>query len=67
MIKPTKLGIALVESYAKLGFTLHLPELRAKMEAKMNEIARGQRVRESMVTETITEMEGILRQLQTKS
>jgi DNA topoisomerase-3 len=32
IFKPTKLGIALVETYRNMGTSLHLPNLRAEME-----------------------------------
>jgi DNA topoisomerase-3 len=38
---PTELGLALVETYERLGHDLPKPDLRAKMERMMNEIAKG--------------------------
>ncbi|CAK85874.1 unnamed protein product (macronuclear) [Paramecium tetraurelia] len=66
IIKPTKLGLALVESYEVLGFTLHKPHLRALMEQRMNEVAQGVKQKNEIVEATIKEMSGILQELQQK-
>ncbi|CAD8174816.1 unnamed protein product [Paramecium octaurelia] len=66
IIKPTKIGLALVESYEILGFTLHQPFLRAVMEQRMNEVALGKKEKSQIVQATINEMTIILKQLQEK-
>ncbi|CAD8086641.1 unnamed protein product [Paramecium sonneborni] len=66
IIKPTKIGLALVESYEILGFTLHQPFLRAVMEQRMNEVAQGKMEKSQIVQTTINEMTIILKQLQEK-
>ncbi len=38
---PTRLGLSLVEVYAKMGIDLYKPYLRAQMEADMKQIADG--------------------------
>jgi DNA topoisomerase-3 len=56
---PTALGISLVEVYASLGIELYKPYLRARMEADMKLIAEGQRPRQQIMDESITEMKKI--------
>jgi DNA topoisomerase IA len=41
MFTPTLLGRALCFAYEKLGLTLSKPDLRAKMERKMSNVAEG--------------------------
>ena len=40
-ILPHQLGYALVETYHQIGMTLHRPDIRAKMENDMTQIAEG--------------------------
>ena len=61
---PSTLGIALVKGVERLGLDLQKPHLRARMEADMKRIIDGQREREQVVTDTITQMRTIFLRLQ---
>ena len=45
---PTRLGLSLVEVYAKMGIELYKPYLRAQMEADMKSIAEGEKTKEEI-------------------
>eukprot|EP00019_Armaparvus_languidus_P011055 CAMPEP_0168587318 /NCGR_PEP_ID=MMETSP0420-20121227/4809_1 /TAXON_ID=498008 /ORGANISM="Pessonella sp." /LENGTH=639 /DNA_ID=CAMNT_0008622579 /DNA_START=211 /DNA_END=2128 /DNA_ORIENTATION=+ len=47
---PTALGAALVDGYDRIGYELSKPNLRAKMEADMVEIARGTKAKDDRDT-----------------
>jgi len=57
--KPTPLGLALVQAYEKMGTSLHNPELRAKMEAGMGEIANRTKDKESVIQECLADMKAV--------
>lgn len=59
MFTPTPLGLALCNSYEQLGFTLSKPDLRAKMERLMTNVAEGSTERNVIITEIMDEMKGI--------
>lgn len=45
MFTPTPLGLALCNSYDQLGLSLSKPDLRAKMERLMTDVAEGKTTR----------------------
>ena len=59
ILVPTRLGISLVEVYAKMGIDLYKPYLRAQMEADMKAIAEGRKTRNEIYTECLKEMKKI--------
>ena len=56
---PTRLGMSLVEVYAKMGIDLYKPYLRAQMEADMKAIAEGVKSRQEIYNECLKEMRKI--------
>lgn len=40
-ILPHQLGYALVETYHRIGLTLHKPDIRSQMESDMTDIVEG--------------------------
>ena len=56
---PTRLGLSLVEVYAKMGIELYKPYLRAQMEADMTAIAEGRKTKQDIYQECISEMRRI--------
>ena len=56
---PTRLGLSLVEVYAKMGIDLYKPYLRAQMEADMKAIADGVKTKQEIYTECLKEMRKI--------
>eukprot|EP00941_MAST-03F_sp_MAST-3F-sp1_P000957 g957.t1 len=55
--KATRLGKALVESYAAVGFlNMTKPHLRANMEESCNEIAAGTRDKDDVIRDTLSQM-----------
>ena len=67
IFKPTNFAVALMEAYEKEGFNIHKPDVRAKMEKGMTEIAEGKRDKNEVLKEYLKEMEEILRQIQDKT
>ncbi|CAG9320761.1 unnamed protein product [Blepharisma stoltei] len=61
LFKPTQLGMALVQGYANMGARIHEPELRAKTEKGMNEVAARNKSRQELIRETLGEMEDVYR------
>jgi hypothetical protein len=59
VFRPSELGIALVASYEAIAIELHKPALRAAMEADMTRICLGQRTREDVVKDCLTQMRSI--------
>lgn len=55
-LKPTELGIALVETYQNLGFDLSKPNLRAKMEDDMRSIAEGSKTSKEVIDSWVGDM-----------
>ena len=53
---PTRLGVALVETYQKIGIDLYKPYLRAAMEQDMKEIVIGRRRRDLTLRDCINNM-----------
>lgn len=47
-MKPTRLGMALVQAYAALDLQLWKPYLRAQMEKDLNDVAAGRKTKESV-------------------
>jgi len=58
-IVPTRLGLSLVEVYAKMGIDLYKPFLRAQMEADMKQIAEGEKSKEETHRTCLNEMRKI--------
>jgi DNA topoisomerase III len=58
-IKPTPIGIALVESFQQIRIDLHKPFLRARMERDMQMIADGVNPMEETRTQCIDSMKQI--------
>ncbi|KAH8815689.1 DNA topoisomerase [Xylogone sp. PMI_703] len=52
---PSKLGVALIDGYDKMGFEISLskPFLRKEMEVKMKDISEGKTSRDAMVRESV--------------
>ncbi|EAS00239.2 DNA topoisomerase (macronuclear) [Tetrahymena thermophila SB210] len=59
MFTPTPLGLALCHAYDQLGLTLSKPDLRAKMERLMSDVAEGKTTREAIITQIMEEMKSI--------
>jgi DNA topoisomerase-3 len=64
--EPTDLGLALVEAYEIMSYELSRPNLRAKMEAEMNDISSGKRTKESVISENLKMYNFILTQIYKK-
>ena len=56
---PTRLGLSLVDVYAKMGIELYKPFLRAQMEADMKAIAQGRKSKQEIYDDSIKEMKRI--------
>lgn len=56
---PTRLGLSLVEVYAKMGIDLYKPYLRAQMESDMKAIADGKKSKQEIYRECLKEMRKI--------
>lgn len=56
---PTRLGLSLVEVYAKMGIDLYKPYLRAQMESDMKAIADGEKSKQEIYRECLKEMRKI--------
>lgn len=56
VIKPSNLGVSLVECYNSLGIDLAKPLLRAAMEKDMGEIAKGNKTKEEVIIKYQHEM-----------
>jgi DNA topoisomerase-3 len=52
-LKPTPIGLALVQSYKQLGIELYKPNLRGKIEREMRKITQGERNWEEVLAEAI--------------
>ena len=63
LFRPTNLGVALVDSYEEMGLDLAKPILRATMESKLTEIAKGRLRREVLVADVVNQMEAIFRKI----
>ncbi|KRX03419.1 DNA topoisomerase, type IA, core domain [Pseudocohnilembus persalinus] len=63
---PSPLGISLVKSYKNLGYELCEPEMRAKMEQRLKDIQEQKVTRQQVIDETISQMGGILKNLNEK-
>lgn len=61
LLQPTQLGIALIEAYRSIGIDLSNPELRAKTERAMNQVAKGTKQKLEMVDEVLVEMKDIFK------
>jgi DNA topoisomerase-3 len=66
LIEPTKLGIALVEAYEKMGIDLWKPFLRAAMEANMTQISRGSMAKETFLDGCLTEIQELFQLMKSK-
>lgn len=53
---PTKLGIALVESYNSMGYQLNKPDLRRETEQECNHVAAGRKTKEEIMTVLLAKM-----------
>ncbi|CAI2384895.1 unnamed protein product [Moneuplotes crassus] len=60
-LKPTPIGVSLVEMYQEININLHKPSLRAQMEKEMTLIAEGKKEKEEMLKSAITEMAKIFK------
>ena len=52
-LKPTSVGLALVESYKQLGIELYKPNLRGKIEREMQKITKGERDWKEVLEEAV--------------
>lgn len=58
VFKPTPLGQCLIDTYSQLGMeNLYKPNLRAEMERKMKSVASGERKKEEVLKDYLSEME----------
>jgi DNA topoisomerase III len=53
---PTKLGIALVESYNSMGYQLNKPDLRRETEHECNMVAAGSKTKDQVMTVLLAKM-----------
>ena len=60
---PTKLGLALVESYEQMGLELAKPKLRAEMEKNMKERVAGRKNKGDVIRESVIAMESVYVQI----
>lgn len=56
---PTRLGLSLVEVYAKMGIDLYKPYLRAQMEADMKKVTLGEKTKQETYDQCLSEMKRI--------
>lgn len=57
--KPTKLGTALVRGYARMGYELDKPTLRAETERLCDDIVRGSRTQQDVLRHVLDRMKDI--------
>ncbi|ETV68781.1 hypothetical protein, variant [Aphanomyces astaci] len=65
--KPTDLGLALVQSYDKMGYQLAKPDLRAAMERDCTAISQGQKTMDQVIRSCMTQMRTIFESVVSKS
>jgi DNA topoisomerase III len=53
---PTKLGIALIEAYNSMGYTLNKPDLRRETETECNYVAAGRKTKDEIVSYLLAKM-----------
>ncbi|KAK2951585.1 putative DNA topoisomerase 3-alpha [Blattamonas nauphoetae] len=62
-MKPTKVGLVLVDAYDLMGFPLFKPFLRAQMEFDMNRIAKGSKRKDEVLRDSLTSMRNLFAQV----
>ncbi|OQR93067.1 DNA topoisomerase [Achlya hypogyna] len=65
--QPTELGLALVQTYDRMGYQLAKPDLRAAMERDCNAIAQGQKTCEQVVRDCMSQMKTIFESVVARS
>ncbi|KDO34566.1 hypothetical protein SPRG_00629 [Saprolegnia parasitica CBS 223.65] len=65
--KPTELGLALVQTYDRMGYQLAKPDLRAAVERDCNAIAQGQKSCDQVVRSCMDQMRTIYQNVVARS